>query len=275
MSEAPRTYCASVAQAQQEPLLGTAPRVDVWLLLEYQPVWEAKALQFNDLPQDTLAWLDNLVRRYADQGQVARPQFIRQRRGSGPGITFLVGTSTALQRFDVADYPALTQIDPIAEAGTPVGAPQYFVCSNGRRDLCCSRFGLPVYARLRDLVADRAWEISHVGGHRFAANVLALPQNAMYGHLAPEHVGTLVADIEADKLCQPFLRGRCNYPPVAQVAETRLPFVQQLLRWDEQSATFATAEGEQTVQVRRASEAIRIVPSCGAEEEEIYPFLID
>ena len=38
-----REYCAEVAQAEDEPMAGTADVVDVWIMLEYLPAWTAKA----------------------------------------------------------------------------------------------------------------------------------------------------------------------------------------------------------------------------------------
>ena len=73
-------------------------------------------------------------------------------------------------------------------------APQYFVCTNGQRDLCCARFGLPTYAALRERVGERVWQTTHVGGHRFAPNVLTLPQAALYGRVQP-------ADVDAVPRC--------------------------------------------------------------------------
>ncbi len=41
----------------------------------------------------------------------------------------------------------------------------------GRRDRCCARLGVPLFDALAPHVdADRLWQSSHHGGHRFAAN---------------------------------------------------------------------------------------------------------
>ena len=271
MPDNSRTYCAQVAVDQSEPLLGTAPQVDVWLLLEYRPTWEAKALQDNELPAPVNVWLDELLQRYAAQGSKARPQFIRQRRSRDQHITFFIARNGALQRYDVASHAELCALDPDQTPGVEVTQQHYFVCSNGRRDLCCSRFGLPVYARLRNAVGERAWETSHVGGHRYAANLVTLPQGALYGHLSVDAVDEFVEQVEQNQLSLRYLRGRSAYPAVAQVAETQLEDVERLVSSDETSATFLTPTGEKTIQVTRSAEPITVIPSCGAEPEAIYP----
>ena len=53
-----RQYCSDLSRAAGEPLAGTAATVDVWLLLEYRPVWRGKAVTDNDLPPAVTDWLD-------------------------------------------------------------------------------------------------------------------------------------------------------------------------------------------------------------------------
>ena len=194
-----------------------------------------------------------------------------QRRSRDQHITFFIARNGALQRYDVASHAELCALDPDQTPGVEVTQQHYFVCSNGRRDLCCSRFGLPVYARLRNAVGERAWETSHVGGHRYAANVVTLPQGALYGHLSVDAVDEFVEQVEQNQLSLRYLRGRSAYPAVAQVAETQLEDVERLVSSDETSATFLTPTGEKTIQVTRSAEPITVIPSCGAEPEAIYP----
>ena len=35
----PQVRCAEVSEARQEPMTGTAPRADVWVVVEHQPGW--------------------------------------------------------------------------------------------------------------------------------------------------------------------------------------------------------------------------------------------
>ena len=80
MTEEPRQYCAEMALAAGEPLLGTAPQVDAWLLVEYQPIWDKKALENNDLPDTVNAWIQDYQAQLSAAGYKPRVQFIRRRR---------------------------------------------------------------------------------------------------------------------------------------------------------------------------------------------------
>src|SRR5205085_492850 len=56
-----------------------------------------------------------------------------------------------------------------------VHEPLWLACTHGVHDKCCARRGLPVYAALAALPDETAWQCSHMGGDRFAANVLCFP----------------------------------------------------------------------------------------------------
>ena len=269
-----RRYCADLCLASGEPLLGTATRVDVWLLLEYRAVWRRKALQDNALTAATQQWLERTVAAFADAGQIARPQFIRRSRRASAGITLFIARDGKLRRFSCANHDALANLDVETADGEEVAEPHYFVCTNGQRDVCCARYGLPTYARLREAVGDRAWQITHVGGHRFAPNVLTLPQGALYGRVFADEVPAFVATVESGALSRRHLRGRSAYPPAAQVAETQLDGALGLRRVAGEEVTFETHAGTRTVRVSQAQTPYQVIASCGkTETEAVFPYL--
>ncbi|NJN50659.1 MAG: sucrase ferredoxin [Gammaproteobacteria bacterium] len=198
-----RIYCSELAAT--DVMAGSVDPVDVWLLLEYRPAWAAKAIVDNDLQAPIRDWLDQQIANGAARGRKVRPQFIRQPERDSVGVTLLVGDASGLRRFDVTTYDELLAID-IDAAAPRVDVPLYFVCTNGRRDLCCARFGLPTYAALRAEVGDRVWQTTHVGGHRFAPNVLVLPQGALYGRVTADAAPRFVAAIDRG-LAFDWLRG--------------------------------------------------------------------
>ena len=307
-----RVYCSDLCLASGEPLLGTAGQVDVWLMLEYKPVWRAKATDDNDLAAPMKAWLEQTVAVYAAEGLKARPQFIRrpepsageregpaprmkepsagEREGPAPqmkepsagereldttDVSLYIGTDGGLHHLQ-ADYGSIAKLDlPNGDdALARIEEPHYFVCTNGRRDLCCARYGLPVYARLRELAGGRVWQTTHVGGHRFAPNVLALPQGALYGRVFADDVDAFFVTVEDGELALPHLRGRPSLPPAAQVAETLIDGARGLRGIDGERVTFETATGTRSVCVRESDSAFEVIASCGkTETETVFPWV--
>jgi hypothetical protein len=103
-------------------------------------------------------------------------------------------------------------------AGTLDSAPLFLVCAHSKHDTCCALRGRPVAAALHQVRPGRVWECSHVGGDRFAANVLVLPAGLLYGRVLPFAAEEFVAAAEADEVVGALLRGRVGLPPTAQAA---------------------------------------------------------
>lgn len=266
-----RVFCSE--QCPDEPLAGTADRVDVWVLLEYRPTWRAKALDQAELDPAIRRWLDAQLATLAGAGLKARPQLVRQPEIDSDRVRLLIGVDGRLLRFSGTGYDFLQHLDLAAVAANPdafeaMDQPQYFVCTNGQRDICCARFGLPAYAALRERVGDRAWQVTHLGGHRFAPNVLVLPQAALYGRVTPEAADTLVGGVEAGELVFPLLRGRTALPAPVQAAEAavaRQGLEVEAVTGDGARTTvrFRAPDGVVEVAVEPAPAPLAVLKSCG------------
>jgi hypothetical protein len=110
--------------------------------------------------------------------------------------------------------PELLELDPDAPVGQPGSGPVYAVCAHGRHDMCCAIDGRPIAAALERLVPDRVYECSHVGGDRFAANVLVLPTGQLYGRVTD--AARLAAASERGQVLPELLRGRIGLPAPEQ-----------------------------------------------------------
>jgi len=95
----------------------------------------------------------------------------------------------------------------------------YLVCTNGARDPCCAIRGPAVVAALARARVHRVYECSHLGGHRFAANVLVLPEGLCFGRLDARSALALVEELDAGRLPLEHFRGRTSLQPHQQAAE--------------------------------------------------------
>jgi hypothetical protein len=225
-------YCSDLSLQANEPLYGSATQNQVYLLLEYTGSWGGKALVESDIPGSVKARLNEL----GAQIRGLKTLLIKTQRGQSQEsrIRFFVAALSAqpprLYAFWFTDYSDLLALDvPAILAGDAMynpylhESPLYLVCANGRRDLCCARYGLPVYnsltAAMQSTQEPQVWQCTHLGGHRFAANLLCLPHGLMYGRVgANEALAILEADRKG-RVYLPNLRGRVCDPPVAQAAE--------------------------------------------------------
>lgn len=221
-SEHPR--CSAEALARDEPVYATASLVSSWLLIEQPGAWGPDALTDSKFPSEVAA---ELQRRAAG----VRILLIRQRSPSGEGPMFFKahsggeGVAPQLVSAPLAEPAALLDVDMEALAradpgpGTPVDQPIYLVCTHGRHDICCADKGRPLYRAISAVRPDRTWEVSHLGGDRFAGNLLILPRGDYFGRVEPEDAEPLVAGYEAGRIDLAHHRGRSIHPRLVQAAE--------------------------------------------------------
>ncbi len=279
-----REYCSELNES--EPLWGTGDAVDVWLLLEYRPVWRAKALVDNDLAAPVRQWLEQTLAVLAAAGYRARPQFIRRPELDDGRTRLLVASDDALFEFSGVGYDFLSGLDIPAvlretrQSDSPANVePLYFVCTNGQRDLCCARFGLPLYAALRERVGSRAWQVNHLGGHRFAPNVLVLPAACLYGRVVVDRVDDFLAITERGEVDFQRLRGRTRYPAMVQAAEASVAINGLRLlqvEGDEREAVITFSDSVQLLKVlvKRSDEPLTVLKSCTDElAQTVFPYV--
>jgi hypothetical protein len=93
------------------------------------------------------------------------------------------------------------------------------VCTHGRHDACCSLRGNPVSRTICAALSGRAWESAHIGGDRFAANVVCLPHGVYYGRVVEDEVVRLAHELDGGRLDLTHYRGRSCHPFPVQAAE--------------------------------------------------------
>jgi hypothetical protein len=219
--------CADRSRRSGEPAYGTASLARRWVLLEQPGAWGADVLRESDLPPEVGRHLGQLAAALPARVLLVRRTGGEARLGTERSL-FVCSTSrdgSWLERFEldhVRDVLALSLTELASGrsvGGDRVTEPLYLVCTNGKHDPCCATYGLPVARELTDLVGDRVWECSHVGGDRFAGNLVCLPDGLFYGHLDPATARLAVAANEGGRLLLDHWRGRSSLPFAVQAAE--------------------------------------------------------
>lgn len=209
-----------MSRAHAEPLHATASRVDTWILIEYRGLWAHDAIDGSTLSKGVKAHLVELRRRRPH----ARILFVRRTdRRSRDGLLAHVARSGSTERelrcFEFERYDDLLGVD-LATAGRPVDHPLFLVCTHGKHDRCCAKFGRPLYDAVREQVEDEwVWQCSHVGGDRFAGNLVVVPDGAYYGRVEPGEAWAVVEAAIERRVHLPLYRGRSCYGFAAQAAE--------------------------------------------------------
>jgi hypothetical protein len=220
----PFFYCSELSRQYAEKTYGTASTGDVWLLVEYPYWWGSKAFHESSLSPAVKAHLNRAISSIPR----SRLLFIKQDRIRGRELSvFLVRcreTNPSITKLTIKDYEQLPEIDFASLIASPQSetafqSPLYLICTHGRRDKCCAKFGYPLYKAMKKYAGDAVWQSSHVGGDRFAANLICFPHGLFYAHVTEEAGRRVVEEYSRRRLVLDKYRGRACYSHPAQAAD--------------------------------------------------------
>ena len=293
--DALEAFCCVASFQAQEAQYGTAAAgVDAWFALECDGPWAAKAWLAAPIPEPARAHVDAWV----DATPGARVQLIRreQRRTHGDVVLLLANgrqdhpsvAEYRLQSFDqLVDLDLTAAITALRMGELPTDAhaptqPVALVCTNGKRDRCCAKWGVPVYEAMAADPRVQTWQTTHLGGHRFAATMVWLPSGLCHGRVAPEHIDGLISAIAGGQIGPlDLLRGRASLVEAAQAAEYLLRKEHGLAGLDEVVIEHAEAQDDRwlvsgrvldrrvRIELREVSLGVVAPPSCGKDPQPI------
>jgi hypothetical protein len=228
----PFFYCSDLSREAAERSFGTASIGDVWLLVEYREGWGTHALEESALS----AQVKRHLNRFCKLVPRSRVLFIKQERLRQDALSCFVvrcrERSPSIVKFTFSSHEELLKFDLAATANaatagdSPTGgeltdAPLYLVCTHGKRDKCCAKFGYALYKSLRATSSrEHIWQSSHVGGDRFAANLICFPHGLFYAHVTEDAGRVILSEYEhGRRLVLAGYRGRTCYSYPVQAAE--------------------------------------------------------
>ncbi|MBC2931811.1 sucrase ferredoxin [Nocardioides sp. zg-1228] len=284
--------CAPASRERGDQLAGTASTVRSFLLVEHPGPWGADALRDARLPDGVGAHLQEQSRRHRVRVLLVRrpgrsapggPTRVVAARVAGPGSWAEAVDLDRVQDVRDLDLAALGRGQSLGLPPEP--APVLAVCTHGRHDACCAERGRPVARALADGPhADAVWEVSHVGGDRFAGNLVVLPRGLYYGDLDAGSAQRVAAATAAGEVLLEHLRGRSDLPMAVQAADVALRHEHGLVGLDDVRPGAVRVDGDLTTarfEVRGhepVEVVVRRVPgetthrlTCSARRESAVP----
>jgi hypothetical protein len=219
--------CSALSAALAEPPAGTASVASAWLCVEQPGPWGSDALLDSHLDHGLAT---ELSARSKGSGVrivlIRRPGVHADHHHAQPRQVYLASTRPGdcwLESTVLTDPKQLLDLDFAAAGaglhvglGTRVEESVLLVCTNGRRDVCCAVEGRPIAGALAAANADRVWETTHTGGHRFAPTGVLLPTGYLYGRVSAADGQRL---LDSGDVVLTGNRGRSCWSRPGQVAE--------------------------------------------------------
>lgn len=253
-------------------MLARAGRAQLWVLIEHAGPWPKSA------PGEVLP--DALVRRIESAGGPVRLALIRRPRDRNvveprwilawsDGVRQWMREGTVAGYGDLVDLPFESSArgeEP--DVGVARHIPIFAVCTHGKKDACCAELGRPIVNAVAAVDGADVWECTHIGGDRFAANMIALPAGLYFSRLGPESAVVTAREVLSGRMPLGHLRGRAALSPSAQVAEHTIRERTGLDAIDaiEQVSETTTPDGSVAVDMRIAGRDYRVLIRQGPPE---------
>jgi hypothetical protein len=222
MTATKRQPCSDQSLARNDLMYATASAGSTWVLLELDGGWGHSA--FLQSPAIIDPELGRAIVRRVEAAKM-RIAAIRKhgRRPAAPRWRWFVAQAgvgnEALYRGEVSDPGEYLDLALDGTDGSLSTDPLVAVCAHGKHDQCCAVRGRSACKAIAAKYPDFTWECSHLGGDRFAATMLVLPEGLCYGRVDSTDSAELVRLYLEGRLDNRYLRGRTSLPHTVQAAQ--------------------------------------------------------
>ncbi|PSB01378.1 sucrase ferredoxin [Merismopedia glauca] len=236
----PETFCAAESLLNKEPIIGNGLDYRLYFLIEVAPPWSPNEFESKSIPEN----LRSLVEGMTNEDEDPEVQFLLiYNRELASGLTRLIiyerelGLSKGYLKQelnfilleDIAPFVInyLAKNDRDKELQTSETR-DILVCTHGSQDICCARYGNPFFKDALAVVSElglsevRVWQVSHIGGHRFAPTAIAFPDGRYYGRLDRDSLRAILTRSGDLDLLKRVYRGWAILPQPAQILEVEL-----------------------------------------------------
>jgi hypothetical protein len=217
-------FCSDMARSEGDQLFGTAKQVHIYIALEYWPAWSRKVIESELLPNEVREFVAKIRKETRESRFLLLRQPESKYRKPSCFIAMTRERDSAVYHCKLDDYRDILSLDiPALLAGAPDlprwADPMFLVCNHAKHDKCCPKYGNPVLDAIQSEAPNQVWESSHLGGCRFAANLVCLPQGLVYGQLSPRDAISALSEYEDGNILLPKFRGRACFSKPVQAAE--------------------------------------------------------
>lgn len=213
--------CSHSSRQNNEHWLGTASPAQVWIALSHPKPWGATALASIAIGDQNRKHLTSLFSLYND----SRIQIITRTDSKDIILFFAVAFEhdQRLYRIPLESYDQIVNLnwqDIIANKPEYQkylsSVPIYLICTNDQHDPCCGERGQALFDQY--VTDEQVWQCSHLGGDRFAANMVSLPTGSYYRRVDATALNAIIAAEQKKQVQLDHFAGRSCYDRITQVA---------------------------------------------------------
>ncbi|MGR6999767.1 hypothetical protein ACU686_19460 [Yinghuangia aomiensis] len=221
--------CAAVARALGEAVLGSAPETcDAWLVVEHPGRGPPTACRRTS-PRRSWSSSNGCPRTGSARSSCAAPATAARcprtrstSRTAAARTALRCGWSSAKSPICANCWTSTSPRCRAASArtgGRSTASRSCWCARTANASRAALQFGRPTVRTLHAAYGEPVWETTHVGGDRFAANLVALPHGSYHGLVTEPVAAEVGAACLRGEVDLAHYRGRMGLPYAAQAAE--------------------------------------------------------
>lgn len=201
--------CSDFSLERSEDISGTAPNWNRVLIVSLAIPWASKIENSRYFPENVRLLMNNEVNMEGLRIQCILPDEAYVQAGITKVLDYQKSVNNGyINGYSKAEFDIptseLNQMIPEIINGkfnrkslSPSNQTRdLFICTHGSRDACCGTYGFVLYEKLKKIFQNnsnvRIWRISHFGGHRFAPNLLDMPQGRMWARFNEDEALSII-----------------------------------------------------------------------------------
>lgn len=269
--------CQQRSLALEPEIWGTATECTTqWVLVEYSGQWHPKMrISELNLPAEFAAALETVSKQ-----EGWKVLWIRRPKSASKHV-YWWDLNTGVCKVSEIQGPWKDGFETLAYWRFPqdigLNVPKVLVCTHGSRDRCCGVLGGVIFRQLNQLLGDVVWQVTHLGGHRFAPTALCLPLGLLLGRIDSGDVMDIVRAIMSnsiDPLRTEIVRGDVRFTKSEQARRLWLRNQKGVLNQtsnDDSIGSFSwtNEQGNQCTTIQKQIELGNMAPSCGNPKEKM------
>jgi len=224
-------FCSIVSRESREPIAGSAPFAEHFVFISWpKKFWGYEALEAKGgFPKGLKTWIKVNSKTY---GKISIRLVSRAETNNEMSDIFIYPGKYFYPKIIPSNIPRILDFHfqqglNSSNSFNKFKNDQIFICTHGRHDKCCSKYGQKLAEKMRHHVANQnlkieIWESSHLGGHRFAATLIDFPNGHSYGRLSPEEITIFFEYRNSNKIYIPAYRGSVFLSELEKVAEANI-----------------------------------------------------
>ena len=174
-------FCSKLCRQSGEPLAGSAPFAEHIVFITWpKKFWEYEALESKGgFPTGLKNWMKEKSKFC---GKISIRLASRAKLGNDNVEIFIYPGESYYSNVLPKEIPEVLESHFQQNTSSffhckKLEKDQIFICTHGRHDKCCAKFGQKLADQMRYHVHEQnypveVWESSHLGGHRFAATMI-------------------------------------------------------------------------------------------------------